>query len=90
MAAIMTALFTFLKPGDSVVYTVPIYGGTQKLIENFLSDWGVKGVAVEDLDAQTARQLGLPASTKGVVVTNVDPASQDPAAATEDDAPERH
>src|SRR5271167_3630345 len=40
MAAIMTALFTYLKPGDSIVYTVPIYGGTQKLIENFLSEWG--------------------------------------------------
>src|SRR5271165_2345543 len=53
MAAIMTALFTFLKPGDSIVYTVPIYGGTQKLIENFLSDWGVKGVAVEA--GQTAK-----------------------------------
>jgi methionine-gamma-lyase len=53
MAAIMTALFTFLKPGDSIVYTVPIYGGTQKLIENFLSDWGVTGVAVEA--GQTAR-----------------------------------
>jgi serine protease Do len=36
----------------------------------------LKGVEVQDLDAQTARQLGLPASTKGVVVTNVDPASQ--------------
>jgi cystathionine beta-lyase/cystathionine gamma-synthase len=47
MAAIMTALFTFLKPGDAIVYTVPIYGGTQKLIENFLADWGVTGVAVE-------------------------------------------
>src|SRR6201996_5903705 len=31
MAAIMTALFAFLKPGDSIVYTVPIYGGTQKI-----------------------------------------------------------
>src|SRR3984957_9206653 len=47
MAAIMTALFTFLRPGDSTVYTVPIYGGTQKLIENFLAEWGVKGAAVE-------------------------------------------
>jgi methionine-gamma-lyase len=46
MAAIMTALFAFLKPGDAIVYTVPIYGGTQKLIENFLSDWGIKGVSV--------------------------------------------
>ncbi|HLW77067.1 MAG TPA: aminotransferase class I/II-fold pyridoxal phosphate-dependent enzyme, partial [Bryobacteraceae bacterium] len=44
MAAIMTALFAFLKPGDTVAYTVPIYGGTQKLIENFLAAWGVAGV----------------------------------------------
>jgi methionine-gamma-lyase len=46
MAAIMTALFAFLQPGDTIVYTVPIYGGTQKLIENFLASWGVNGVAV--------------------------------------------
>ncbi len=45
MAAIVTALFAFLRPGDTVVYTVPIYGGTQKLIENFLSAWGVAGIA---------------------------------------------
>jgi cystathionine beta-lyase/cystathionine gamma-synthase len=53
MAAIMTALFTLLKPGDAIVYTVPIYGGTQKLIENFLATWGVHGRAVEA--GQTAR-----------------------------------
>lgn len=40
------------------------------------SDKTLQGVAVDTLDAQTARQLGLPASTKGVVVTDVDPASQ--------------
>jgi len=45
MAAIMTALFAFLRPGDTVVYTVPVYGGTQKLIENFLATWGVTGIA---------------------------------------------
>ncbi|MDQ2901014.1 MAG: PDZ domain-containing protein, partial [Acidobacteriota bacterium] len=36
----------------------------------------LNGVSVEDLDAQSAKQLGLPASTKGVVVTDVDPGSQ--------------
>jgi len=35
----------------------------------------LQGVEVDSLDAQTARQLGLPATTRGVVVTNVDPAS---------------
>ncbi len=34
------------------------------------------GVSVEELTAQDARQLELPANTKGVVVTDVDPASQ--------------
>jgi methionine-gamma-lyase len=47
MAAIMTALFSFLHPGDAVIYTVPIYGGTQKLIEDFLASWGVRGFAVQ-------------------------------------------
>ena len=46
MAAITTALFTFLKPGDAILYTVPIYGGTQSLIEGFLDSWGVTGIAV--------------------------------------------
>jgi len=44
MAAIMTSLLAFLKPGQSVVYTVPIYGGTQHFIQDYLSAWGVSGV----------------------------------------------
>ena len=28
MAAIMTAFFSFIRPGQSIVYTVPLYGGT--------------------------------------------------------------
>jgi serine protease Do len=43
------------------------------------SSSSMQGVQVDELDARSARQLGLPATTKGVVVTNVDPAS--PAAA---------
>jgi methionine-gamma-lyase len=64
MAAIMTALLAVLEPGDSVVYTVPIYGGTQTLIQKFLEPFGVHGVAVaggqgEALDAavRAARHL---------------------------------
>jgi methionine-gamma-lyase len=46
MAAIMTALMAHLAPGDSLLYTVPIYGGTQHLIEDFLEPWGIRGVPV--------------------------------------------
>jgi cystathionine beta-lyase/cystathionine gamma-synthase len=66
MAAIMTALLAFLKPGQTVVYTVPIYGGTQKLIMDFLEPFGVHGVPVPagrtaQLDAaiRSARNLGI-------------------------------
>ena len=44
MAAIMTAFFAILKQGDVIAYTVPVYGGTQKLIEDFLAGWGVSGI----------------------------------------------
>ncbi len=47
MAAIMTALLAVLKPGDSIVYTVPIYGATQTLIRNFLEPFGIQGIPVE-------------------------------------------
>jgi len=46
MAAIVTSLFSFLRPGQSVVYTIPIYGGTQHFIQDCLSKWGVSGIPV--------------------------------------------
>ncbi len=35
----------------------------------------LSGISVQDVDARTARQLGVPANTAGVVVTGVDPSS---------------
>ena len=35
------------KPGQNIIYTVPIYGGTQHLIEDFLTTLGIGGVPVE-------------------------------------------
>jgi cystathionine beta-lyase/cystathionine gamma-synthase len=46
MAAIMTAMLTYLRPGSTVIYTVPIYGGTQHFIQDYLSVWGINGIAV--------------------------------------------
>ena len=46
MAAIMTALMAYLKPGDTIVHTVPLYGGTQRAIDEFFPAWGVKTVSV--------------------------------------------
>jgi hypothetical protein len=46
MAAIVTALTTFLRPGQSLVHTVPLYGGTQRLMHEFLQPFGISTVAV--------------------------------------------
>ena len=66
MAAIMTALLTFARPGQSILYTVPIYGGTQHLIEDFLSTLGIGGIPVEagqtgqmDEAIRSARNLAI-------------------------------
>jgi methionine-gamma-lyase len=64
MAAIMTALMTFLRPGDSVVYTIPLYGGSMHLIHDFLSRIGISGIGVPaghgpELDAAIRRAENL-------------------------------
>lgn len=42
MAAIATTLLTFLRPGDSIVHSEPVYGGTEFLLFNILPQFGVK------------------------------------------------
>jgi methionine-gamma-lyase len=46
LAAIMTAFLTFLRVGDSLVYTVPLYGGTQHLIHELLEPFGITCIPV--------------------------------------------
>jgi len=46
MAAISTVFFTFCEPGATVVYTTPLYGGTQHLIHQLLEPHGIRAVAV--------------------------------------------
>lgn len=45
MAAISTVLLEFLKPGDLLLYSTPLYGGTDHFIHHFLSKIGVQTVA---------------------------------------------
>ena len=68
MAAIVTALFTFLRPGQSIVYTVPIYGGTQHFIQDCLSQWGVTGIPVLSGHADRLNRTIKSAKKLGVVL----------------------
>jgi cystathionine beta-lyase/cystathionine gamma-synthase len=46
MAAIATLFFALCQPGTSVVYTAPLYGGTQTLLTGLLEPLGFHGVPV--------------------------------------------
>ncbi len=46
MSAISTVLLEFLKPGDLLVYSNPVYGGTDHFIHHFLDKIGVDTLGV--------------------------------------------
>ena len=48
MSAIAAVLFAFLRPGDCVVQSVPLYGGTETLLSKFLPEWGIHSRIIDD------------------------------------------
>jgi methionine-gamma-lyase len=66
MAAISTVLWAYLRPGDVVLQSQPIYGGAETLIDKILSEFGIRqvGFFVEDgveamrKAAEQAKNLG--------------------------------
>jgi methionine-gamma-lyase len=66
MAAIATTLLTFLRPGDVVLHSQPLYGGTETLVAKTLGSMGIHAVgfangldeAVVSAAATEARRMG--------------------------------
>jgi methionine-gamma-lyase len=48
MSAITTTLFTLARPGTTILYQRPVYGGTDHVLNHLLAEWGVKAVAVSE------------------------------------------
>ncbi|HHY56472.1 MAG TPA: cystathionine gamma-synthase family protein [Chloroflexi bacterium] len=46
MAAISTTLLTFLKPGDVILFSEPVYGGTDYLLKHILPRFGIRPIGV--------------------------------------------
>jgi methionine-gamma-lyase len=44
MSAISTVMLEFLRPGDVMLYSMPVYGGTDHFINKVLPEYGIKGV----------------------------------------------
>jgi len=66
MAAIATTLMAFVRPGDVVLYSTPLYGGTDHLLKHVLPGFGVTPVpfrasacaSADDLDKSLAQAKG--------------------------------
>ncbi len=48
MAAIATASLAYLRPGDAILHSRPLYGGTEVLIEQTLTPFGIKAEGFTD------------------------------------------
>ncbi len=48
MGAITCTFLSVLRPGDVLVHGSPLYGGTETLIRNILSEFGIKSVEFQD------------------------------------------
>lgn len=68
MAAISTSLWTFLRPGDVILHSAPVYGGTEFLLRNILPQFGIVSESFEaSLEAPTLLPAVERARLKGRV-----------------------
>jgi methionine-gamma-lyase len=68
MAAIATTALTFLRPGDVVLHSRPLYGGTETLVRNTLAAFGIASVGfVDGIDPEAVRRAADEAAAQGPV-----------------------
>jgi methionine-gamma-lyase len=66
MAAISTALLAYLRPGDVILQSRPIYGGTETLIHSIMPEFGITPYGFEaELGAEEMRRAAQKARDKG-------------------------
>ncbi len=64
MAAIATTILSFARPGDCVVHSQPLYGGTETLIDRNLDAFGIDAVGFSDGVDEGAVRAALTAARK--------------------------
>lgn len=52
MSAISTVLLEFLQPGDLLLYTMPVYGGTDHFITKILPKYGIETLGITPFDTK--------------------------------------
>lgn len=59
MAAIATSILSYTRPGDVIVHSQPLYGGTETLLANILSGFNISAVGFSDGTSEDAIQSAL-------------------------------
>jgi methionine-gamma-lyase len=68
MSAIATTIFTFTRPGDVILHSQPLYGGTETLIARTLGAYNVRAVGFADgVDETAIREAAETAAQQGRV-----------------------
>ena len=68
MSAIATSILTFARPGDVIVHSQPLYGGTETLVSRTLTAFGIEAVGFADgVDEASVRAAAATAEGKGRV-----------------------
>jgi methionine-gamma-lyase len=65
MAAIATTLLTFLRPGDCIVHSDPVYGGTEFLLFEILPQFGIQRFGFRADDREQMEQAVVDARAAG-------------------------
>lgn len=66
MSAIATTILSFIRPGDVILHSQPLYGGTETLVTRTLSAYGVSAVGFADgVDEASVRAAANEAASKG-------------------------
>jgi len=68
MSAIATTLLAFVRPGDAILHSQPLYGGTETLLARTLAGLGIAAVGFHDgVDAAAMRAAAGEAMQRGRV-----------------------
>src|SRR5260221_6793423 len=68
MAAITTTLLAYCRPGDAILHSQPLYGGTETLIARTLQSFGIAAIGFTDgIDEAAIREAAEAALAKGRV-----------------------
>jgi len=68
MAAIATTILAFVRPGDVILHSQPLYGGTETLLTNTLARLSIGAVGFSDgIDETAVRQAAEDAMRRGRV-----------------------